>query len=248
MRLLFVANAPQIHTSTGLAFIGSVSSRLMLRQHSLGTQSEKQLNHSVVTRTRYSLPQHVSLNMLKCVVVGDAASGKTCLLSSYIQDLFPKEYSPTMCDNYSINTVDKEGKPLRVDFIDTAGQEDFARLRTSCYVGTNVFLLCFSASSPSSYENISKKWFPEISTHCPKALIVLAATKIDLRDDKDTVEVLRAKKLKPITSDQGKAKRKEISAVAYVECSAKTNKNVKSVFEEVVKAEAPGFLKKIFFS
>jgi len=220
----------------------------MLGQQSLQTIETQQINYTVVARTRFSLPQHVSLNMLKCVVVGDAASGKTCLLSSYVQDFFPKEYAPTMCDNYSINTVDKEGKPLRVDFVDTAGQEDFARLRTSCYVGTNVFLLCFSASSPSSYENISKKWYPEISTHCPKALIVLAATKTDLRDDKDTIELLRAKKLKPITADQGKSKRKEISAVAYVECSAKTNKNVKNVFEEVVKAEAPGFLKKIFFS
>lgn len=88
------------------------------------------------------------------------------------------------------------------------------------------------------------------------------ATKIDLRDDKDTIEMLKAKKRKPVrcvfgydyfslgmfSTDQGKAKKKEINAVAYVECSAKTNKNIKAVFEEVVKAEAPGFLKKFFFS
>lgn len=153
-----------------------------------------------------------------------------------------------MVDSYSINTVDKEGKPLRVDFVDTAGQEDFARLRASCYVGTNIFLLCFSASSPSSFENVSKKWYPEINAACPKALIVLVATKIDLRDDKETIALLKAKKLKPVTSDQGKAKKKEISAVVYVECSAKANKNIKAVFEEAIKAEAPGFLKKIFFS
>jgi len=186
--------------------------------------------------------------MLKCAVVGDAASGKTCLVSLHTQNTYPKEYSPTMCDTYSINTVDKEGQPLRVDFVDTAGQEDFARLRTSCYVGTNVFLLCFSVSSPSSYENITKKWYPEISAQCPKALIVLVATKVDLRDDKETIEMLKAKKRKPITTEQGKTKKKEISAVAYVECSAKENKNVAVVFEEVVKAEAPGFLKKFFFS
>jgi len=186
--------------------------------------------------------------MLKCVVVGDAASGKTCLLSSYVQNLYPKEYTPTMVDNYTISTLDKEGKPLRVDFIDTAGVEDFARLRTSSYVGTNVFLLCYSVSSPSSFANVSKKWCQEISAHCPKALIVLAATKVDLREDKATIETLKGKKLKPITTEQGRNKKKEINAVAYVECSSKQSKNVKGVFEEVVKAEAPGFLKRIFWS
>ena len=49
-------------------------------------------------------------------------------------------------------------------------------------------------------------------------------------------------------AEQGRAKRKEIGAVAYVECSAIAKKNVKGVFEEVAKAQAPGFLKKIFFS
>ena len=47
--------------------------------------------------------------------------------------------------------------------------------------------------------DVSKKWFPELSANCPRALIVLAATKIDLRDDKNTIELLKAKKCKPIT-------------------------------------------------
>jgi len=184
--------------------------------------------------------------MLKCVIVGDAACGKSCLLSVNFNDYFPKEYSPTMCENYTMNTTDKDGKTLRVDFVDTAGQDDFAKLRTSLYTGANVFLLCFSVISPSSFERAGKKWFKEITENCPKALIVLVGTKVDLRDDKETIELLKLKNLKPITQDQGKSKRKEINACTYIECSSKTKKNLKQVLEEAIKATPPSLLSKFF--
>ena len=54
------------------------------------------------------------------------------------------------------------------------------------------------------------QWYPEVRHHCPNTPIILVGTKLDLRDDKDTIEKLKEKKLSPITYPQGLAMAKEI--------------------------------------
>jgi GTPase SAR1 family protein len=65
---------------------------------------------------------------------------------------------------------------------------------------------------------------------------VLVGTKLDLREDKETIDRLRDKKLSPITYPQGLAMAKEIGAVKYLECSALTQKGLKTVFDEAIRA------------
>lgn len=58
------------------------------------------------------------------------------------------------------------------------------------------------------------QWYPEVRHHCPNTPIILVGTKLDLRDDKDTIEKLKEKKLTPITYPQGLAMAKEIGKAA----------------------------------
>ena len=58
-------------------------------------------------------------------------------------------------------------EPFTLGLFDTAGQEDYDRLRPLSYPSTDVFLVCFSVISPASFENVKEKWFPEVHHHCP---------------------------------------------------------------------------------
>src|SRR5690349_15255567 len=82
---------------------------------------------------------------------------------------------------------------------DTAGGQEYDRLRFLSYPNTNVFLLCFSVTNPSSFENVSERWYSEITHHCPNTPILLVGTKIDLRNDEESIARLREKGENPIS-------------------------------------------------
>ncbi|CAN1229661.1 Rac-like GTP-binding protein 7 [Linum grandiflorum] len=181
---------------------------------------------------------------IKCVTVGDGAVGKTCMLISYTSNTFPTvnpmflprfhplDYVPTVFDNFSANVV-VDGSTVNLGLWDTAGQEDYNRLRPLSYRGADVFLLAFSLISRASYENIHKKWIPELRHYAPNVPIVLVGTKLDLRDDKQYF--IDHPGATTITTAQGEELRKMVGAVAYIECSSKTQQNVKMVFDGAIK-------------
>jgi len=89
----------------------------------------------------------------------------------------------------------------------------------------------------SSWEsaNLETQWFPEIDHHAPSVPIILVGTKLDLRDDPATLESLRQKRMEPVSYDQALVVAKEIRAHKYLECSALTQRNLKSVFDEAIR-------------
>ncbi|XP_065920170.1 ras-related protein Rac1-like isoform X1 [Dysidea avara] len=170
---------------------------------------------------------------IKLVVVGDGAVGKTCLVISYATNAFPEQYIPTVFDNCCVN-ITIEDKSINLGLFDTVGQEDYDRLRPLSYPQTDVFLMCFSLIDPDTYENIKAMWHPEISHHCPNTPVILVGTKLDLRDDKETIEKLKQRRVAPISYSQGLEMMNEIGAVKYLECSALTQQGLGKVFDDAV--------------
>lgn len=174
----------------------------------------------------------------KLVVVGDGGCGKTCLLIVYAENRFPEAYIPTVFENY-ITQVKYEGKEIELALWDTAGQEEYDRLRPLSYTESHIILIVFSIDFPTSLANVQDKWYPEVAHFCEGTPLILVGTKTDLRRDEQTRRMLGAQGQVPVTSEQGAAVAREIGA-KYVECSAKTGAGVQEVFNLALKESLKG--------
>ncbi|SCU96602.1 LAME_0F16798g1_1 [Lachancea meyersii CBS 8951] len=191
------------------------------------------------------------MRSVKCVVVGDGAVGKTSLLISYTTNTFPQDYIPTVFDNYTTTIALNDGKSMehqvyRLNLWDTAGQEEYDRLRPLSYPQTDIFLLCFSVNEPNSFENVRDKWFPEIRHNtnyenmelfrsCGKYPILLVGTKADLRDDEHEQDRLTEVNSDFVSRSEIEQCVAQCGLMGYVECSAATQVGVAEVFERAVQ-------------
>mmetsp|Transcript_16529 Transcript_16529/g.25698 ORF Transcript_16529/g.25698 Transcript_16529/m.25698 type:complete len:205 (-) Transcript_16529:169-783(-) len=179
------------------------------------------------------------MQSVKCVAVGDGAVGKTCLFFSFTTNSFPKEYVPSVFEQYTLNCR-VDGEMFCMGLWDTAGQEDFEKnihpiSPEQVYSSTDVFLLCFSVVWPASYESIQTKWADQMKRLCPSAKLLVVGLKTDLRQDERVVNNLARKGLAPLSVQKGRQLAREVGAERYVECSSICNTGVRDVFEEAVR-------------
>lgn len=152
---------------------------------------------------------------------------------SYGHNSFPTEYVPTVFDNYSAIINKDDGKVVTLSLWDTAGQEDYDRLRPLSYPGTDVFLVCYSVVDPESFVNASKKWLPELKTTAQPVPTILVGTKLDLKNNE---EYLDEKNITPVETSEGEKCREEMGLYSFIETSALTQKNLKEVFDTAIVA------------
>ncbi|NXG90622.1 RHOD protein, partial [Stercorarius parasiticus] len=131
-------------------------------------------------------------------------------------------YVPTVFEKYTAS-LQVGGKPVKIHLWDTAGQEDYDRLRPLSYSDAKVVLICFDVTSPNSYDNVLTKWYPEVNHFCRGVPVLLVGCKTDLRK-------LQEGHPEPISHQKAKAMARQVHAVSYLECSARYLENVRDIF------------------
>jgi len=206
-----------------------------------GAHTPRATQNGTVSATVGAAPivEESNLNLSNCtrikiVVVGDGAVGKTSLLISYATDKFPEEYVPTVFENYSTQIPREDGSSILLHLWDTAGQEEYDRLRPLSYPSADIVLLCFSTVNKASFHSIKEKWFPEVHHYIPTVPYMLIGTKIDCRENKQVDPNLG--RFDPVDQATGKKFADEIKALKYLEVSAKTRQGLVVVFQEAMNA------------
>lgn len=159
--------------------------------------------------------------------------------SHLLIDEFPTAYEPTVFDNFACVVHRNGSASYNLELFDTAGQEEWEQLRRMMYSNTDVFLVCYSCMQPSSFDNIEKKWMPDIRNHDPSSLVILVALCIDLRT-KPSADFLTAPM---ISTRQGADLARRLKCNAFIECSSMLRFHVREVFDCAIDVFEREFLR-----
>ncbi|KAK9382178.1 P-loop containing nucleoside triphosphate hydrolase protein [Kockiozyma suomiensis] len=177
----------------------------------------------------------------KVVTVGDGACGKTSMLMTYVKGIFPTEYVPTIFENHTKRVQLVNGKTVEFLLVDTAGQEDYARLRPLSYANVDMIIIAYSIDSFTSLENVIEKWWPEVKHHCAKGTpMMLVGMKEDVRNDPQVIDIMKQQGyMGPVPYDKGVQVSQQIGRVPFLECSAKEGTGLYEIFDRIVNILVP---------
>jgi len=161
--------------------------------------------------------------VLKLVLLGDPAVGKTSLIDMYTQHRFKEDYKPTLGVNIVLKEIDEIDAQIRLIIWDIAGQEKYVVSRKMFFHGVVGALFVYDVTREETFRNVESKWLKDANEYGEQDLShVLIGNKIDLESSRI------------VSTEMGKELAEKINASDYVETSAKYGDNVEEAFKKLV--------------
>lgn len=155
--------------------------------------------------------------LFKLLLIGDSGVGKTCLLFRFAENSFNPTFISTIGIDFKIQTVEIDGKRIKLQVWDTAGQERFRTITTAYYRGAMGILLVYDVTNKKTFENITN-WLRNIEEHAAEGVEqLLVGNKSDQEDRR------------LITEEQGQLLAVQ-HGIDFIECSALSGENVREAF------------------
>jgi len=159
----------------------------------------------------------------KLIVLGNGGVGKSAITLRFVQDVFEEDYEPTIEDAYR-NIKDIDGRPVRLEIIDTAGTEQFRAMRDVYMKDGDGFILVYDVTNQVSFEEVKQLWAQIVRTRegSTETAIIIVGNKVDLE------------KSRAIPKASGQAFALS-NGCEFVESSAKTDFNIDAIFTNLVR-------------
>ena len=148
--------------------------------------------------------------LVKVVIVGDSGVGKTNLLSRFSADKFEDNTRNTIGVDFTAVDLQIQGKKVKTQFWDTAGQEKYRSIASAYYKNSQGVILVYDISRRESFENIQNWWQELRDQGEPGIEMILVGNKADLVGER------------VVTVDEGRNMARE-KGIFFMEVSAKTN-------------------------
>merc|ERR1712216_57355 len=193
----------------------------------------------IVVRRRHTMAQPP--DEFKIVVVGAGGVGKSGLTLQFCAGKCPKRYDPTIEDSYR-KTTELDGRPVTLDILDTAGQEEYACLRAEYMTEGKGFVLVYSITDHGTFEEMNKfkEQIEENKKPGEKVPLCLVGNKIDLEDNPDNGRKVKKEEGEEKVKEWMANKSDKIGDIMFMETSALTKKNVDETFKGLVRLMGPG--------
>ena len=161
--------------------------------------------------------------VFKVLLLGDSTVGKTCFLMKYTDKSFQEIHMSTIGLDYRLKTMTlKNGKTVKLQIWDTAGQDRFKAITKNYYKSANGIIIIYDITSLQTYENV-KVWIEQIREEAPQNVVIyIAGNKIDLEEERK------------VKTEEGQ-KLAEEYGFPFLETSAKNDININETFENLVE-------------
>ena len=158
----------------------------------------------------------------KIVLLGQSGVGKTSIITQFIDENFTDDQQSTTGATFSSKDVQcSNGRLLKFDIWDTAGQEKYRSLTKMFYKDAAAAILVYDITRKDSFEEIRNYWAEQIKEHSPKKIVIaLAANKSDLYEEEKVPE------------EEGRALANEIGAL-FASTSAKNQQGIEDLFNSI---------------
>ncbi|KAH0871709.1 hypothetical protein HID58_078731, partial [Brassica napus] len=190
--------------------ISSIISRININQPRSSKASTFWANSSIIRAMSYDY-------LFKYIIIGDTGVGKSCLLLQFTDKRFQPVHDLTIGVEFGARMVTVDGRPLKLQIWDTAGQESFRSITRSYYRGAAGALLVYDITRRETFNHLAS-WLEDARQHAnPNMSIMLIGNKCDLAHKR------------AVSKEEGQQFAKE-HGLLFLEASARTAQNVEEAF------------------